>query len=442
MRNIITFFLIIFGIFVFVGLSSASTADRLQPASAHVIDEELQVLGTARVYSLRVGAQGYGGVTYFDGTIINSTTSTVAEAEVENPVTFGDDVRIDGRVWRGASAGPEDDGSTPFVINDNLEVLGTIQGSDLIGASGLTTSNAGSSGQVLSLNSSGVLEWADDAIGSGSGSSGDITGVTAGSGLTGGGTSGAVTLNVSGITSSMITDGTIVAGDIASGAVTSAKILDGTIIGTDLTATYNSGSVFDARFLNDNIDEIMSGSLTINDQLIVSSGSETGITVTGSPTNLISATNSSSTGRAVYGYASANSGTYYGGYFRANNTGGIGVYGLASTQYAVEGEVTHATGLSGYFHGGDFVVELGTDSEFWISTDGGGVGIDVSDPQQALDVDGLIGLQDTDSPGACGASDNVGAIYFDTTTNEPCYCDGRGTGNWISIIDGTTNCAL
>ncbi|NQV00455.1 MAG: hypothetical protein HQ538_06980 [Parcubacteria group bacterium] len=206
MKNILTFFVVAFATLTFASSASASITDQIQPANAHVIDEELQVRGTARVYSLRVGAQGYGGVTYFNGTIINETTS---EAGLEMPVTFGDDVRIDGQLWRGATSGPEADGSTPFVINDNLEVLGIIQGSNIIGANQLTTSNTGSSGQVLSLNSSGVLEWADDATGSSSGSSGDITGVTAGSGLTGGGTSGSVTLNVSGITSSMITNSTI-----------------------------------------------------------------------------------------------------------------------------------------------------------------------------------------------------------------------------------------
>ncbi len=69
---------------------------------------------------LQVGAQGIGGVTWFNGTIINNTT----EGGVDNPVTFGDNVRIDGRVWRGATAGTGD--SQPFIVNDNMEVTGDL----------------------------------------------------------------------------------------------------------------------------------------------------------------------------------------------------------------------------------------------------------------------------------------------------------------------------
>jgi hypothetical protein len=81
--------------------------------------------------------------------------------------------------------------------------------------------DAGNSGEMLVTDGAGVLSWAPAAVG-------DITGVTAGSGLTGGGTSGSVTLAVDtgGITSTHILDGTIATGDIADGAVTDAKITD------------------------------------------------------------------------------------------------------------------------------------------------------------------------------------------------------------------------
>jgi hypothetical protein len=70
---------------------------------------------------LRVGTQASGGVTYFNGTIINNTTGT---GGVDKPVTFGDNVRIDGRVFRGAVAGTAD--TQPFIVNDNMEVVGSL----------------------------------------------------------------------------------------------------------------------------------------------------------------------------------------------------------------------------------------------------------------------------------------------------------------------------
>jgi len=72
------------------------------------------------VDSLTVGKQGVGGVTFFNGTIINNTTTNGAN----NPVTFGDNVRIDGYVYRGATAGTGD--NKPFKINDNGEVAGNL----------------------------------------------------------------------------------------------------------------------------------------------------------------------------------------------------------------------------------------------------------------------------------------------------------------------------
>ena len=76
--------------------------------------------GTLEVDSLKVGQQGLGGVTYFNGTIINATTDVAGNGM---PVTFGDDVRIDGEIFRGVK---NDDGAVK--ISDNLEVSGNIKG--------------------------------------------------------------------------------------------------------------------------------------------------------------------------------------------------------------------------------------------------------------------------------------------------------------------------
>jgi hypothetical protein len=107
-------FSVIFGVFLVVGLASASTADLLQPAAEIIYNEDLIVNGTGRFNSVRIGQQDVGGVTFFNGTIINETTSN----GVDNPVVFGDSVRIDGEIWRGVSKGTAD--NMPLKISDTM----------------------------------------------------------------------------------------------------------------------------------------------------------------------------------------------------------------------------------------------------------------------------------------------------------------------------------
>ncbi len=90
--------------------------------------------GSLSVNSLKVGQQSVGGVTFFNGTVVNNTIDT---SGADNPVTFGDNVRIDGRVYRGATAGTGD--SMPFIVNDNMEVAGNVSiGGDVTLASNQT----------------------------------------------------------------------------------------------------------------------------------------------------------------------------------------------------------------------------------------------------------------------------------------------------------------
>ncbi|MBU0673006.1 MAG: hypothetical protein KJ732_08280, partial [Candidatus Margulisbacteria bacterium] len=125
--------------------------------------------------------------------------------------------------------------SLSYVPASSLEVVGTF------GVSGTTTFNNvaytwpaadGSADYVLKTNGSGILTWE-----SGSGT-GDITSVTAGTGLSGGGTTGDVTLEVA--------DGGITASMLATGSVTSGAIANNTITGDDLAGDINittSGSI-------------------------------------------------------------------------------------------------------------------------------------------------------------------------------------------------------
>lgn len=72
--------------------------------------------------SLKVGSQGLGGVTFFNGTIVNSTTG---DDNSDNPVTFGDDVRIDGAIKRGP-----DSEDMPVKFADDVVISGTLKDSN------------------------------------------------------------------------------------------------------------------------------------------------------------------------------------------------------------------------------------------------------------------------------------------------------------------------
>ena len=97
--------------------------------------------------------------------------------------------------------------------------------------------STGSTGQVLTVGGSGVLSWQTPTVG-------DITGVTAGTNLNGGGTSGSVTVNLdttlSGMTAATFS-GTVSA-NLFSGTATSARYAD-LAEKYESDATYECGTV-------------------------------------------------------------------------------------------------------------------------------------------------------------------------------------------------------
>lgn len=106
MKKIILSLGVFFGLFLIAGSTSAAyTAEQLQPAS------DIEYSETLIVPSIKIGKQGVGGVTFFNGTIVNSTTD---ESGDDNPVTFGDNVRIDGEIFRTQK------GSDPLKISDSI----------------------------------------------------------------------------------------------------------------------------------------------------------------------------------------------------------------------------------------------------------------------------------------------------------------------------------
>jgi hypothetical protein len=164
------------------------------------------------------------------GAVSLSVDTSVIQARVGGSCPAGSSIRaiaVDGSV----ACETDDD------TNSGGDITGVTAGTGLSGggAAGAVTLSvdstqvqdrvtgtcaAGSS--IRAINQDGTVTCETD---DNSGGAGDITGVTAGSGLTGGGATGDVTLGIAtgGVTSTHILDGTIAAADIGNGQVTMAK---------------------------------------------------------------------------------------------------------------------------------------------------------------------------------------------------------------------------
>jgi len=141
------------GTLAVVGIASASPADTLQPATTITYDEEVIVNDTIRVDSAYVGNQDEGGVTFFNGTIVNSTTG---DDDANNPVTFGDDVRIDGEIYRTEKGGDNHlkMSDTVMPTTNNTYSLGTSSNRFKDGylAGSLTTDSLTTAGAITAGN--------------------------------------------------------------------------------------------------------------------------------------------------------------------------------------------------------------------------------------------------------------------------------------------------
>jgi hypothetical protein len=146
----------------FLGLAIAIFVSTQVASATQVINDALQVK------SLKVGQQGVGGVTYFNGTIINETTDATTGADM--PLTVGDGLRVDGVISRGASAESGDE--TPVKFEDDVNVNGLLYANGIVANGAIITDiYYGAEGYSLEsdidsiVNNSNVASvWINDII--------------------------------------------------------------------------------------------------------------------------------------------------------------------------------------------------------------------------------------------------------------------------------------
>lgn len=104
---------------------------------------------------LQANALKVTGATFLNGAILNNS----ATKGVDNPLIFADNVRIDGRVFRGATAGPGD--SKPFIINDDAQITGSLTVGSLAGTGIVGTTNIADSAITTAKISDGTIATTD-----------------------------------------------------------------------------------------------------------------------------------------------------------------------------------------------------------------------------------------------------------------------------------------
>lgn len=124
-KNIISISLVtIFGLVVISGLAMAAARYNVTSTLGGTSGDYFDLSGHWSVQSIKVGEQGVGGVTFFNGTIVNQT---VTDEGGDIPVTFGDNVRIDGEIYRSEVGGdyPIKVADTIMPTTNNTYSLGT-----------------------------------------------------------------------------------------------------------------------------------------------------------------------------------------------------------------------------------------------------------------------------------------------------------------------------
>ncbi|MGV8041317.1 MAG: hypothetical protein AB2L07_15045 [Thermoanaerobaculaceae bacterium] len=234
-----------------------------------------------------------------------------------------------------------------------------------------------------------------------SGGGGDITGVTAGAGLTGGGTSGDVTVNVGageGITVAADTVG------IANNGVTATKIADGAVT----TAKLSPSGGANGKVLKHNGSAVVWGDDSSGGFSLPYSGSATSASAALDVSN-------NGTGRAIVGQASTGMGVFG----KSSGANGVGVYGYAAAGWGVQGDSQRA-GYAG-------VAGSNTASD--------GVGVQGETPNGI----GVVGIsQRTGSAGVLGRNENGYGIWGVNVAAAFAGAYGKST-NGVGVLGETAS---
>ena len=279
-------------------------------------------------------------------------------------------------------------------------------------AGGLTTPGAMTLGTTYTIglkpcSANQILQYSGTVWNCATGGSGTITGVTAGTDLTGGGTSGTVKLSLDTTKVPLLAaSNTFTGNQSVSGTVTATSFSGN---GANLTNVNASqlGGLASSAFAQLSANNTFSGTQTVNNSISINSSNISSMNV-----------NNTGAGNGIQAFANNSSGyALYGG----NSGAGTGVGGVGSIN-GVYGSSTSSTGVG--MHG-----LWGTSSSYGNGTSGVGVWGDSSVGA------GVYGTSDGTSAGVIGASNSGQGVVGFSNSSVGVYADSVMAQGVVAISD-------